>query len=375
MRWTITLAVFAISAVAPGVGGCRARAVSAAAVPTTGRNAAPQVEQESMNAKSATTSSGSFGLVIHGGAGTIDPAQLTPTEEAEYRAKLRESVDAGYTVLERGGTSLDAVQASIQILEDSPLFNAGKGAVFTHEGTNEMDASVMDGSTGMAGAVAGIRTVRNPILAARAVMEHSPHVMLSGRGAEEFCREQGLPQAPPEYFETEHRRRQLEEIRDSAGVQLDHGSGAAGSDKFGTVGAVALDQHGHLAAGTSTGGMTNKRWGRIGDSPVIGAGTFADDDSCAVSATGHGEFFIREAAAHSVCARMEFGGQSLADAAHAVVFDQLDAIGGAGGLIAMSPSGEAVMPFNTSGMYRAFRLSDGRTGVAIWAEDHPREEQ
>jgi len=324
-----------------------------------------------------------WGIVIHGGAGTINPDKLSPEREAEYRAKLRESVDAGYAVLADGGSSLDAVQASILILEDSPLFNAGKGAVFTHDGTNEMDASVMNGQTGQAGAVAGITTIKNPILAARAVMEHSPHVMLAGPGAEQFCRTQGLQEVPPEYFHTERRKKALDRIRARETTELDHGSGDDDSKdeggkppdgKFGTVGAVAVDQRGHVAAGTSTGGMTNKRWGRIGDSPVIGAGTFADDDSCAVSATGHGEFFIREAAAHSVCARMQFGKQSLTEAAHAVVFEQLEPIGGSGGVIAITASGERATPFNTPGMYRAHKMSDGTTGVAIWKSDHPREQ-
>lgn len=320
-----------------------------------------------------------WGIVIHGGAGTIDPDKLSAEREAEYRAKLRESVDAGYAVLADGGSSLDAVQASILILEDSPLFNAGKGAVFTHDGTNEMDASVMNGETGEAGAVAGITTIKNPIRAARAVMEHSPHVMLAGRGAEEFCRTQGLQEVPPEYFHTERRKKALERIRERETTELDHGSDT-GDDakppdgKFGTVGAVAVDQHGHVAAGTSTGGMTNKRWGRIGDSPVIGAGTFADDDSCAVSATGHGEYFIREAAAHSVCARIQFGGQTLAQAADAVVWQQLEPIGGSGGVIAITAGGETATPFNTPGMYRAHKMSDGTTGVAIWKSDHPREQ-
>lgn len=316
-----------------------------------------------------------WGIVIHGGAGTIDPDKLSAEREAEYRAKLRESVDAGYAVLADGGSSLDAVQASILILEDSPLFNAGKGAVFTHEGTNEMDASVMNGETGEAGAVAGITTIKNPIRAARAVMEHSPHVMLAGRGAEEFCRTQGLEEVPPEYFHTERRKKALDRIRDRETTELDHDSETKPPDgKFGTVGAVAVDQRGHVAAGTSTGGMTNKRWGRIGDSPVIGAGTFADDDSCAVSATGHGEYFIREAAAHSICARMRFGGQTLAQAADAVVFEQLEPIGGSGGVIAITAGGETATPFNTPGMYRAHKMSDGTTGVAIWKSDHPREQ-
>jgi len=310
-----------------------------------------------------------WGIVIHGGAGTIDPANLSPEEEREYRATLGAALDAGYAVLDAGGPALDAVEAAIVIMEDSPLFNAGKGAVFTHEGVNELDASVMDGKTGQAGAVAGVRTVKNPIRAARAVMQRSAHVMLSGEGADAFARTQGLDTVPGDYFRTERRWKQLEKARQADTVELDHGN----ADKFGTVGAVAIDQHGHLAAGTSTGGMTNKRWGRIGDSPVIGAGTYADDASCAVSATGHGEFFIREAAAHSVCARMEFGGAELQEAAHAVVFEQLDAIGGKGGVIAVDRTGAMAAPFNTPGMYRGHRFSDGARGVWIWKAQHPRE--
>lgn len=329
-----------------------------------------------------------YGIAIHGGAGTIDPSKLTGDQEQRYRNELRAALDAGYAVLDEGGTSLDAVQAAIVILEDSPLFNAGKGAVFTHDGANEMDASMMNGETGEAGAVAGIRTVKNPIMAARAVMEKSAHVMLAGTGAEAFCKEQGLTLAPPEYFRTEHRYQQLERIRSSERVELDHGSDETPSegdsaeaserpteDKFGTVGAVAVDKQGHLAAGTSTGGMTNKRWGRIGDSPIIGAGTYADDDTCAVSATGHGEFFIREAAAHSVAARMRFAKQSLQEAAKAVVFEQLDPIGGTGGVITIDADGNVAMPFNTPGMYRGYRLSDGSSAVSIWTDDHEREKQ
>ena len=310
-----------------------------------------------------------WGLVIHGGAGTIDPSNLSPEQEQQYRETLDAALAAGYAVLESGAPAMDAVEAAILVMEDSPLFNAGKGAVFTHDGHNELDASVMDGNTGQAGAVAGVRTVKNPIRAARAVMTDSPHVMLAGEGADAFARAKGLEQVDPSYFETPMRREQLKKALERDTVVLDHG----GSDKFGTVGAVAVDQQGHLAAGTSTGGMTNKRWGRVGDSPIVGAGTYADDESCAVSATGHGEFFIREAAAHSVCARMEFGGASLEDAAQAVVFDQLDAIGGKGGIIAVDARGMMAAPFNTPGMYRGHRFSDGSTGVWIWAADHPRE--
>ncbi|MGH1345674.1 MAG: isoaspartyl peptidase/L-asparaginase family protein [Nannocystales bacterium] len=311
-----------------------------------------------------------FGLVIHGGAGTIDPRALSAADELEYRNTLTRALDAGYAVLDRGGPSLDAVESAILILENSPLFNAGKGAVFTHDGRNELDASIMDGASGKAGAIAGVQRVKNPIRAARAVMEASPHVLLSGPGADAFAADQGLELVEPNYFRTQMRWDQLQRALTKGTVELDHG----GTDKFGTVGAVAVDQHGHLAAATSTGGMTNKRWGRIGDSPVIGAGTYARDASCAVSATGHGEFFIREAAAHSVCARMEYGGATLGDAARAVVFEQLEPIGGTGGVIALDARGSMAAPFNTPGMYRGHRFSDGSTGVFIWDDEHPREQ-
>jgi len=314
-----------------------------------------------------------WGLVIHGGAGTIDPSKLSAQDERAYREALRAALAAGYSVLEEGGSSVDAVEAAIVLMEDSPLFNAGKGAVFAHAGHNELDASIMDGRTKNAGAIAGARTIKNPIRAARAVMEASSHVMLSGEGADAFAGEQRLTLVGPEYFRTEARWRQLQRALENDRVELDHGGGGGGQDKFGTVGAVAVDKQGHIAAATSTGGMTNKRWGRIGDSPVIGAGTYADDETCAVSATGHGEFFIREAAAHSVCARMEFGGASIEEAAHAVIFEQLGPIGGTGGVIAVDGDGAFAMPFNTPGMYRAYRFSDGITDVFIWSEDHPRE--
>jgi len=310
-----------------------------------------------------------WGLVIHGGAGTIDADQLSAEQELDYRQTLERSLEAGYAVLERGGSSLDAVEASILVMEDSPLFNAGKGAVFTHDGRNELDASIMDGKTGNAGAVASVLRVKNPVRAARAVLEDSPHVLLAGDGADAFAASRGLEQVEPEYFHTAMRWQQLQDALERDAVELDHG----GTDKFGTVGAVAVDREGHVAAATSTGGMTNKRWGRVGDSPLIGAGTYADDASCAVSATGHGEFFMREVAAHSVCARMAFGGASLDDAARAVVFDQLATIGGEGGVIAVDGRGAMSAPFNTPGMYRGHRFSDGSMGVWIWADDHPRE--
>ncbi|HEX6939934.1 MAG TPA: isoaspartyl peptidase/L-asparaginase, partial [Longimicrobiales bacterium] len=267
---------------------------------------------------------GDIVIAIHGGAGTIRRGDMTPELEQAYRAKLEEALRAGYAILEKGGTSLDAVVAAIVVMEDSPLFNAGKGAVFTSEGKNELDAAIMDGATLRAGAVAGVTRVKNPIRLARAVMEHSPHVMLAGAGAEAFAGEQGLELVDPSYFFTQHRWDALQRAKaEAAGTPVSRPDGPQAffpdDRKFGTVGAVALDRHGNLAAGTSTGGMTTKRWGRIGDSPIIGAGTYANNASCAVSATGHGEYFIRNVVAHDICARVEYGGQTLEEAANYVV--------------------------------------------------------
>jgi len=315
-----------------------------------------------------------FGLVIHGGAGTIDPQKMTPEREAEYRETLERALAAGYAVLEGGGSAMDAVEVTLVLLEDSPLFNAGKGAVFTHAGTNEMDASIMDGGSGEAGAVGGVTRVRNPILAARAVMNRTSHVLLVGPGADHFAEEAGLAMQSPEYFHTERRWEQLQRAIERERIELDHGSDTPesssppGADKHGTVGAVALDRSGNLAAATSTGGLTNKRWGRIGDSPIVGAGTYADNATCAVSCTGHGEYFIRQAAAFSVSARMAWAGASLEEAARAVIHDQLGPIGGTGGLIALDRELHVATPYNTAGMYRGWRLSDGRHEVKIWED-------
>jgi L-asparaginase / beta-aspartyl-peptidase len=298
-----------------------------------------------------------WGIVIHGGAGTLRREALTPQKEAEYRAKLTEALQAGHAVLARGGTSLEAVGAAIRILEDSPLFNAGKGAVFTHDGKNELDASLMDGRTLQAGAVAGLRHVKNPIALARQVMEKSPHVMMVGEGAEAFAKEQGLELVPAEYFRTEERWEQLQRALEKE----------KGQEKFGTVGAVALDQAGNLAAGTSTGGMVNKRYGRVGDAPIIGAGTYANA-RCAVSATGHGEYFIRYTVARDICARLEYQDLPLRESAHAVVMDVLVKAGGEGGVIAMDSQGHVAMPFNSTGMYRGYMGEDGTAHVAIFRE-------
>lgn len=303
-------------------------------------------------------------LVIHGGAGVIERARMTPEKEREIRAGLDRALVAGSTVLERGGSALDAVEAAVKVLEDDPNFNAGRGSVFTHDGTNELDASIMDGRTRVAGAIAGATATRNPISLARAVMEKSPHVFLSGEGADAFSREQGLEQAGPDWFATPDRRRQLEEFRSRRVSALDV------EYKYGTVGAVALDRAGHVAAATSTGGMTGKRWNRIGDSPVIGAGTYADDRACAVSATGTGEMFIRAAAAHNICARMKLAGES-ATAASDAVLAEIEDMGGSGGVIVLSPAGEIAMRFNTPGMYRGKAEPSGRT-TALYGDEERR---
>lgn len=317
----------------------------------------------------ATASEPLYGLVVHGGAGTITRASLSAEKEAMIRADLGEALDAGYQVLESGGSSLDAVQAAIVVLEESPRFNAGRGAVYTSEATHELDASLMDGKTMQAGAVAAVQRVRNPILLARKVMDESAHVMLSGAGAEEFADRVGLELVENEFFNTDFRRRQLEaaqsQLRNDASLINDP---LLFEKKLGTVGAVALDRDGNLAAGTSTGGTTNKRFGRIGDSPIIGAGTYADNSACAVSATGHGEFFIRYAVAHEICARKRHAGLSLEAAAKAVIMQDLVTVGGSGGVIAIDAAGNVAMPFNTEGMYRGLRMSDERLDILIYKD-------
>lgn len=302
-----------------------------------------------------------FGLAIHGGAGTLPRAEMGSERELEYRSGLAAALDAGYAVLQGRGTSLDAVTRAVMVLEDNPLFNAGRGAVFTLDGGNELDASIMDGSTLLAGAVCGVTHIRNPIELARTVMEHSEYVMLSGAGAEEFALSRGFTLVPRSYFHTPERWRQLERIRggdtDLSALTISH---------VGTVGAVALDGEGRLAAATSTGGMTGKCYSRIGDSPIIGAGTYADDRSCAVSATGHGEVFIRAAVAHDICARMRFGGRALQAAVREVVLDELPALQGEGGVVAIDRHGEIVMEFNSEGMFRASRKAGEDPQIAIY---------
>ena len=303
-------------------------------------------------------------LVIHGGAGVIRK-DLTPEKEKLVRADLEAALAAGYAVLKDGGASLDAVTKAILVLEDSPRFNAGKGAVFTHDGKNELDAAIMDGATLRAGAIAGMHRVKNPVLLARAVMEKSPHVFLTGDGAEEFAKTAGIELVDPSYFRTDERWNQLQEaLKEEAKGQQ---SSLGRAIHYGTVGAVALDQQGHLAAATSTGGMTDKRWGRIGDSPIIGAGTYANAH-CAVSATGWGEYYIRASAAHDICARVEYQRKSIAQASKEVVLDVIPKLGGDGGVIALDAEGNFATPFNTDGMYRAWIDRDGKMHVAILPE-------
>ncbi|MDE1980260.1 MAG: isoaspartyl peptidase/L-asparaginase [Betaproteobacteria bacterium] len=300
-----------------------------------------------------------WSIAIHGGAGTMARDKMTPEKDAEYRAALDAALQAGEKVLKAGGTSLDAVEAAIVVMEDDPHFNAGRGAVFTYNGTNELDSSIMDGSTRAAGAAAGLTHTKNPIRLARSIMANGPHVFLSGAGAEEFAREHGVEQVSPDWFATPERWQQLQELKAKKLGWFDVDL------KYGTVGAVAVDNAGHVAAGTSTGGLTGKRWGRIGDSPVIGAGTYADDRACAVSATGAGEFFIREGVAHEICARMRFKRESAQKAADTVI-KEVGKLGGDGGVIVVTPGGEAVFSFNTPGMYRARSTSAGVRQVAIY---------
>ena len=314
-------------------------------------------------------------LVIHGGAGTILKENMTPEKEAAYRKKLEEALTKGYAVMEKGGNSLDAVAAAIRIMEDSPLFNAGKGSVFTNEGKNEMDAAIMDGQTTMAGAVAGVTNIKNPIMGAMAVMSQSKHVMMAGAGAEKFAQQVGLDIVDPSYFHTERRYNQLQKLIRKEEIRLDHDSdqgsikGQYPDHKYGTVGAVALDQYGNLAAGTSTGGMANKRYGRIGDAPIIGAGTYASNEACAVSATGHGEYFIRSVVAYDVAALMKYKNLSLNKAANEVVMKKLVETGGGGGVIAVDKKGNVAMPFNTAGMYRGYIQEKDKAKVFIYKKE------
>jgi beta-aspartyl-peptidase (threonine type) len=320
-----------------------------------------------MNSSTLAADEKPIAIVIHGGAGTITRGNLDADQEAALRAALEQAVKAGRAILEEGGRSIDAVMASVVILEDSPLFNAGKGAVYNALGGHELDASLMDGGSLQAGAVASVQGVRNPILLAHKVMTDSPHVMLMGDGAEEFARMHDIVFEEDAYFDTDFRRQQWERVR-----QQDPNASVVSESTqkwLSTVGAVALDRHGNLAAATSTGGTTNKRWGRVGDSPIIGAGTFADDRSCAVSATGDGEYFIRAAVAKDICARVQYQGKSLEQAVRDVVHGELVDLGGEGGVIAIDPQGTVVMDFNTEGMYRAAIGTNGGLTVRIYQDE------
>jgi len=313
-------------------------------------------------------------LAIHGGAGTILKSKMTAELEKEYRDGLRIALDMGWRILTGGGTALDAVEQTVCELENFPLFNAGKGSVFTHDGKNEMDASIMDGATHKAGAVAFVKNVKNPVKLARLVMQETEHILLGGDGANEFAREMQIEIKPDEYFFTDFRYQQLLEARRSNQVQLDHSAGALElikeeslnpKSQIGTVGAAACDSMGNLAAATSTGGMSNKRFGRIGDTPIVGAGTYADNETCAVSCTGHGEFFMKTLAAYDVAARMKYKNISLIEAANEVV-ENLRTIGGEGGLIAVDCFGNVALPFNSDGMYRGFVTADSEMTIQIY---------
>ncbi len=325
-----------------------------------------------INSFGQSSSKPKYVLAIHGGAGTILKKNMTDSLEKAYIEVLTKSLQAGYDQINQGKSSLDAIEAAINIMEDSPLFNAGKGAVFTNQGKNELDASIMDGSNLKAGAVAGVTTIKNPISAARTVMNKSEHVMMIGKGAEEFARNEGLQIVDPEYFWTKQRwdglQRALE--RDAERAQLDHDDQQTAippykDEKFGTVGCVALDKQGNLAAGTSTGGMTNKKFGRVGDSPIIGVGTYANNETVAISCTGWGEFYIRTVAAFNVSAKMKYAKMNIYDATQEVIAE-IGKLGGDGGLIAIDKNGEVAMPFNTEGMYRGTVTADGKIKVEIY---------
>ena len=325
--------------------------------------------------KQTETKTSNFAIVIHGGAGTILKKNMTPEKEKAYETKLAEAIKIGHIILKNGGTSQEAVVKTIQVMEESPLFNAGKGAVFTHEETNELDASFMDGKTLNAGAVAGVTNVKSPIELAVKVMTDSDHVMLSGKGASVFAKEKGLEIVDPSYFFTERRFKSLQRIKERAKTQLDHDDKKAAfydadikNSKFGTVGCVALDKNGNIAAGTSTGGMTNKRWGRIGDAPIIGSGTYANNKTCGVSSTGWGEYFIRSQVAYDISAQMEYQQKTLKEATTDVIQNKLTKLGGTGGVVALDKNGNMAFEFNTAGMYRASMDEEGNLVVKIYKE-------
>ena len=309
-----------------------------------------------------------FAIALHGGAGTITRAVMTPENEALYRQALEQAVAIGSALLKTGAPALEAVTATVAFLEDSELFNAGKGSVFTKTGKHEMDAAIMCGKTLDAGAVSGVMNVRNPIKLALSVLQHSDHVMLAYPGAEDFARNHNLPFEPDEYFFTQQRYDQWKEIRDSDIFMLDHTEDAPIDKKFGTVGAVALDQAGNIAAATSTGGMTNKNFNRIGDTPIIGSGTYANNATCAVSCTGHGEYFMRAVVAYDIACLMEYKNLTLQEACHLVVNDKLVKFGGEGGLVAIDRAGNIALPFNSEGMYRAFRINQEPAYIGIYKD-------
>lgn len=327
---------------------------------------------DSIPAESSNRSTKNFGIVLHGGAGTILKENVSDSMENAYKTKLEEAIRAGYAILEKGGDALDAVTATINILEDSPLFNSARGAVFTHEGRNELDASIMDGSNLNAGAVAGVRHIKNPINLARDVMDKSPHVMLYGAGAEEFAQGLGYEMMDTTYFYTQEQYDVLQKVikrqKEKEARKVSVVDPAHNDYKFGTVGAAALDKNGNLAAGTSTGGMTNKRWNRIGDSPIIGAGTYANNATCAISATGWGEYFIRTAATHDISALMEYKNLSLKDAAKEVIGRKIPALGGDGGIVAIDRNGNIAMEFNTQGMFRASLNSKNELVIGLYKD-------
>ena len=326
---------------------------------------------DSIAGENAATSNAAFALVIHGGAGVLSKKEMTPESESAYRAVLEQSLRAGYAVLQTNGTSTDAVVAAIQVMEDSPLFNAGRGAVLNSEGQVELDAAIMEGAGRKAGSVAAVKHLKNPIMTARLVMEKSPHVLLVGDGAEKFAKEQGIELVPQDYFITEARVKQLEQIlreKQSQNKPRSDLPKRPGTDRFGTVGAVALDRQGNLAAGTSTGGLAGKLPGRVGDSPIIGAGTYANNATCAVSATGHGEFFIRSVVAYDIASLMDYKRLTVAEAAKEVVRKKLVAFGGEGGVIAIDGKGHIALPFNSEGMYRGYVREDGKPAVFIYEE-------
>lgn len=309
-----------------------------------------------------------FGIAVHGGAGTILRSSMTAQKEKQYMDALKQAVIAGDSILSSGGTSLDAVEAAVKQLEDHPLFNAGKGAVFTHDGKNEMDACIMEGKTLKAGAIAGVQHVKNPVSLARKVMENSEHVLLMGEGAIQFAKEMNVAMEPDSYFFVEQRFNQLKQAKVSNTTILDHTADVPDEKKFGTVGAVALDVNGNIAAATSTGGMTNKRWGRVGDSPIVGAGTYANNATCGISCTGHGEFFLRAVVAYDISCLMEYKGFTLKQACDQVVMEKLVKFGGEGGLIAIDATGSIEMPFNSEGMYRAMKKSNSPLHINIYKD-------